>query len=624
MKKILTAFVTLLILFAGTVAVLLATLDVNTYRPQIAEALSKKTGRTVKLGGPIKLGFSSDGVTLTIRDVGIGNPAWASRPTMAGMGSFKLGVALMPLLSRKFDVTEVEIVNADILVETSKDGKANWDMTSTDSPAEKKSAQKPTASQPVAIHVEKISITDSQLAMRDKEGKTSVYKVKKMSVGREGTGVALNFTGEANGAPVALKVKTGIRDLMAIKGTWPLDANLTYANYTVTAKGKADADKKVLSLSSYEVKTGKTNLQGQLNANWGGVRPALRGTLISDKVDMADLKPETKTSGGDHGKPAPASSGPKRVFSTAPLQLDALKTADASFDVKIGEITVGDNTLRQVTTKLELANGRLTLAPLKAQVGNNAISAQVRVDAASSPSQMALSFNAPNIDLADVLKLIGLPAFLSGKGSTEIDLAGSGNSMHAIAGTAVGRVNITATGGNVAPSATRQIASALMEMFAPGSGAHGLNCLAARFIVKDGIMRDNGILADTSATTVAGSGGFNLGTETVNMTLRAKPKVMNVADIMPPMHVGGTLLEPSFTLDSSGTVRNVVGLLTNGTVNSGVPTLINQPGQNACVYTLDHPAVAPSGKSPLLQTPAAKAQDQIKNLGGALKGLLGR
>src|ERR1700722_11907614 len=78
--------------------VFISTFDANKYRVQVADTLTKKTGREVKLNGPLKLGLSLRGMVLNIRDASIGNPSWASRPQMASIGRFKLAIAVMPLL----------------------------------------------------------------------------------------------------------------------------------------------------------------------------------------------------------------------------------------------------------------------------------------------------------------------------------------------------------------------------------------------------------------------------------------------------------------------------------------------------------------------------------------------
>jgi hypothetical protein len=362
MKKTITIVAALIAVLIVGVATALLTIDVNTFKPQIIEVLGKQTGRNVKLGGPIKLGFSWHGVVLAVQDSALGNPAWASRPDMAGIGRFELGVALMPLLNKQLVIRGLKVENADILLETGAGDKHNWDMKpageAKPTPVAINQAPQKSADQSVSIHLDKLSVKNSQLAMRDKDGKTTIFNVASLTLGTEGTGgIAVHFTGEYNGAPMALNVKTGANDLMTAT-KWPLDADLTYANFKVKAKGTADTDIKKLELASYELTAGKSGVHGQLFAQWGDAIPAVRGTAESDKIDPADFMMQNKASESS-GPTAKASSGPQRVFSDAPLVLDGLRVADAVIDIDLKEVTLKNASLKQISGKLILSNGLL-------------------------------------------------------------------------------------------------------------------------------------------------------------------------------------------------------------------------------------------------------------------------
>ncbi len=630
MKKVLKKIRTFLIVFVCVVVALavgvtagLMMLDANKYRGQIVDVLGKQTGRDIKLSGPITLGATWHGLTLTIQDAAIGNPSWASRPDMAGIGHFQLGVAFLPLLHRQLSVTDLNIANADIQLESGPDDKPNWDMTATRAGgANGKSAEK-SSGQAVAIHVDHISIKDSQVAIRDKNGKTSTFKTKEMTFGTEGDGLAIHFTGEYNGAPVTMIVKTGTNDLMST-AAWPFNAAVAYNNYQILAKGKASLAGKVASIDAYEVSAGKSAIQGQLAANWSGARTAMRGTILSDALDPADFRPAgPNASATPSGDVMP--SGSRRVFSDAPSPLDDLKPIDAIFDVKIGELTFGAASLTQVTAKLDLNAGRLSIAPFKARVGNSEVGGQIRLDGSVTPAQLNFVFSAPNIDLADLLHLGGAEAFLSGRADAEASLSSSGNSMHALASNANGKISVIASGGNILQGAAGDISSGLMQLFAPGGSSNALNCLAARFIVINGVVRDNGILVDTMATTVQGNGGFSLGFESIDMTLHAKTKLVNVGSLLPPLHVGGTFSDPSFHVDPNAIVQNIAGMLTSGSLNNGVPNVEGQAGQNACVAALDHPQVQTTSQQAPIIPGVMGGMQQLKNIGGDLmKGLLGQ
>ena len=118
----------------------------------------------------------------------------------------------------------------------------------------------------------------------DADGKTNVFKVKDMAFGVKGGGVALQFSGDFNNAPVTADVKTGASDLTA-SGTWPIDADLTYADYHLKAKGKANLGAKKADIASYDISAKKSELHGQLSASWGkGAHPSVKGNAAQRRI----------------------------------------------------------------------------------------------------------------------------------------------------------------------------------------------------------------------------------------------------------------------------------------------------------------------------------------------------
>lgn len=639
-SKIIVGLAAVVVVVIGAAAIAISVVDINAYRPQLADMLGKQTGRTVGLNGPIKLALSMHGVSVIVQDASISNPAWASRKQMAGIGRLELGVALIPLLSKQLVITALDISNADIQLETSAAGQNNWDMKPEVAAAPAAPQAKPQAAaggSPVGIKVEGLSVKDSQLAMRDKEGKTSLYKVSSATLKPKGHGTAIDFGGEANGAPVKLSLTIGTQDLMA-NAKFPFEADVTYDKYHLTAKGSANPQKKFFDADSYQLTAGTTTLHGALTADAGGARTSVKGNLQSDKLDPNDLKPNAqeeqpaaKTT--ENAKPAPAPSG--RLFSTAPLDLAALRSTDASFDVAIGQVVLGKTALNQLSSKLSLSGGHLTV-PFKAALGKSPFEGELKLDAAST-AQYSLNFKAPDADLAELLSIVGAPPVLNGgKGNADVQLAGSGASPHDLAASTNGHINVIATGGTISASAAGAGAAALSQILAPGGGNPVMDCLAARFNVANGVAKDNGILADSSASTVAGSGGFNLGAETIDMTLRASPKLVKTGGLLPPLHIGGSLSSPSFGVDAAGTIQSVAsgllggktGLLANAVGgDSGVPDVKPAPdGSNACVYALDHKtatAAAPSQNTSIKDV-AGQAGTKAQELGNkVMQGLFG-
>lgn len=625
MKKILWSLVGLILLSIAIVVGVVSTVDVDKYRGQIVETLSHKTGRVVQLNSPLHLGLSWDGVVLSIQDASISNPSWARRPNMADVGRFRLGVALLPLLQKKLVIKDLQLTNADIQLETKAD-KKNWDLQlSEPSTTKADSAKTDSSSSSATVRVDKLSIEGSQLSILDETGKPTLFKVKTMTLGMEGKGLALHFMGDHNGAPIRLDLKTGAEDMEA-KGPWPFDLDLRYGSYHVVASGKADLGAKKIDLESYKITAGDvttdlSDLHGQMNITWGDKRPTLQGSVMSNHLNLVDFMMSSEVPNRSEASAAASSTTKSQhVFSDEPLPLDKLKLADVKLDIGLDDVVHGDVTFKQIMGQVVLNNAVLLLDPLKLTLGKSDMTGQFKLDGAQTPAQMGLSFSATAVDLGDLLHLSGLEAFLSGKANATINLASTGNSPHELASHLGGSINVVADDGHVSETEAGLLSPNLMKILAP-RGASALNCLATRFLVANGLVRSNGILVDTTMTTISGSGGFDLGHETINLVLHPRPKVAIVGDLIPPLSIGGTFLNPEYDMDPQAILHSVNGLL-HGDTDGDVPELETKPGQNACLYTLDNPG-AERPPTSVMKSGLGGRIDKIKKMGGHLLNLLG-
>ena len=193
----------------------------------------------------------------------------------------------------------------------------------------------------------------------------------------------------------------------------PIAVDLSFADYHLTAQGKADLGGSRANFDSYEISSGSTKISGSMAAAWDAVRPALQGTLTSDKLVLDDLKLADTT--GSSGAAPGSRPAPQRLFSDAPLDFDALKSADMNLDVAIKSLPAGSVELHDIQGKLVVNNGHLLLAPVAMGLGAGSIKGQINLDASGSPARLGMTFSIADVDLGDLIKVWGLQAFLTGK-----------------------------------------------------------------------------------------------------------------------------------------------------------------------------------------------------------------
>lgn len=632
-RKILLTTTALVVLIGAGGAVFLSTFDLDTYRTQIADSASQALGRKVALDGPLSFSLTFQrGLTLAAADVAVSNPAWASRPLMARIGKVFVHVDWMKLIDKKLDIIAFDLEKADILLETRADGANNWTFASAkDKPASEAGAEVQAATgSPVSIGVREAAITDSRFGLLGKDGKLTIFDVPRLVFTENGKGIKASFKGSIGGVATTLELTGG--KLAAISGeNWPFELEAAYGPLSLAARGAIKDGVKTVVLDPVSVQSGGSSLGGALTVSLAGARPSIAGHLKGKTVDPSDFAL------GGSGAEAPqvkgkAAGGDAKLFSRDPLPFDGLRAVDLDLSLAIDELKAGVMPLRSVIVPVKLAAGRLNVAPFSTIIGGSKTTGRLGVDASQSNAQVSLALDAKDADMGQVLSLWGLEAVITGKADLDAKLNASGRSLHDLAATSNGTFDIDMDAGQVSTSAARSVASGVLDLFvAPGAGnltSPGVNCVAGRYVITNGLVQTKGLLIDTEVTTISGQGTVNLPDEHINMNLYTRPKALGLTAALPPMKVYGDLTGPSFTLDTAAVAQKVVGLLTSSSTGSVVPTLVSVPkGQNACAVTLDNPAAARAAESQgdkkTLLPSTGSLQDKIKGVGGKLLRGLG-
>lgn len=239
----------LLIICGGLFVVILAIIliapsliDINKYRPQIENAVSEATGRPFTLGEDLRLSLFP-WASVTVNDVHLGNPPGYEEKDLLRLETLEVRVKFMPLILSLFKDIQVKhfiLKGARIVLETGKDGKANWEgmgkTTAVLSHEEKKGEATPPESKPGvglpvnSIAIGELAITEGSLLFIDhaKEERFQIsdltLKLKDVSLDRP---IHLIFSADANGHPLSLNGSVGPLGKDLGKGTIPVDLSLS-------------------------------------------------------------------------------------------------------------------------------------------------------------------------------------------------------------------------------------------------------------------------------------------------------------------------------------------------------------------------------------------------------------
>ena len=140
MKKLLIGSGSVIVLAIVGIIALPSLVPSSVYKEKIETQLSKELGRSVRVLGDVKLGVFPV-IRANTGRVEIDNPDGYSAEHFASMDAMSARVKLLPLLSKRVEITSFTLKNPLINLERKADGQENWVFTEPDEAAPKDEAE---------------------------------------------------------------------------------------------------------------------------------------------------------------------------------------------------------------------------------------------------------------------------------------------------------------------------------------------------------------------------------------------------------------------------------------------------------------------------------------------------
>ena len=144
--------------------------DLDGFKPRIAEEFRKATGRTLALDGELDIDFVPY-PRLAASDVRVLNSGQDADFELVTLKAFRLGVRLLPLLRGEIEISDIEIVEPLVRLERLADGRGNWQAAPRspfDPPPAPAAREGPASGGDLRIN--SLRIRDGALSYRDAAG----------------------------------------------------------------------------------------------------------------------------------------------------------------------------------------------------------------------------------------------------------------------------------------------------------------------------------------------------------------------------------------------------------------------------------------------------------------------
>jgi AsmA family protein len=628
-----TAFGILLI----ALAILIALWDWNWFKPLVERQVEARTGRHFEIAGDLDVDHFGWTPLIQVGGPRFGNAAWSKEPTMAAADRLELAIELKPLLfHREVSIPQLRLDKPRLRLEVGPDGVGNWKFGEpSTNPARYGGLW---IDDGELVFLDPAKRTDFRVAVRSDTARGSAPAPILANGNGHWKGRAFNFEGRAE-SPLALRERTRpyridarasagstrahargtlldplrLRDFdlrLALSGQnlaelYPLlgiaaPDTPPYSfdgRFTREIKGSTPAESiNVWHYDDFSGRVGDSDLAGDASFATGGKRPVLRANLVSRRLDFDDLAgfvgKAPQAGGGESSNPQLAAQATRersrtRVLPDTPYQLDKLRSMDADVRWKAHRINAPKLPLDDMDAHLLLEAGLLRMEPLNFGVAGGDIRSIIRMDARESPIRTRADIAARGLDLARLLPQVEAAKGAIGRIGGDVRIAGTGNSIARMLGSADGDAAIGMGHGQISnllmELAGLDIAEAL-KFLVKGDRRIPVRCAFGDFAIQDGVMSARSLAFDTSDTIIIGEGNISLRDETLDLRLRPRPKDRSLFAFRSPLLVGGTFRDPSFRPDMKRVGLRAAIALTLGNIvppAALLATLELGPGENA-------------------------------------------
>lgn len=550
-----------------------------------AEQFRTATGRTLTIGGEVGLSvFPVLGARA--QDVTIGNPDWADGGDILRAGEMDIGVDVMSLFSGTVAVERVVMQSPVITLRRAADGRATWEFGTagaTAAPASGGTAR--------GLSLAEARIVNGTLRYADDAGgmTVEVSGLDATLTMPQMTGpLRLDATGQVNGQPMSLSFQTAnaaamlAGDLTAVTVQAELaganagfdgraaladlalegqiDGRLPALSPVLAALGQAGTDLPAeyrpivfdgrltrtaegqIFLRDGSATFGQTALTGAADVTPGGPRPRVNAQISVPVVDL-------RGRGGD----APAT--PADGWSRAPIDASALGALDGEIALSVGELRSDSGTFGPLRVRTVLDAARAVTDIREARVFGGSVTGQVIANNRSGLSVRA-DLQAADISLLTALRDTAGFERLEGSARGQVNLLGSGNSLHAIMNSLQGDGSIAFTDGQIIGLDLVGMLRNL-DLGYVGEGSRTIySSITGSFSMTDGVLRNDDLLFDSPRVQVTGAGQVGVGDQTLDY--RLVPSALRDDDgnaLRVPLIVTGPWSAPRLRLDMEALAR---------------------------------------------------------------------
>ena len=636
-----------LILLIGLYLALFTTpISLNIVKGPLQEAVSKQIGWHFEISGDI---FLVPGLkpSLEVNEVAL-NDRPGQQDQLFFARRMYLDLDLLALLDRNFEIGEISISDLQLALRRDQQGRPNWQLPDgaailkQSGPSSELEADSGESwidlldLDKVSFNLTRANFENISFSYEDRLRKTKITAAIEQGQAsiRWDDPMTLSLRGHSDNIPIALELEaTAVSSLLNHQSNWKSKSNLTvdkvdilidaalvanpdsnFREPTLQLDIRGESLAELIELlevplppwgpyhlggkfnlidSGYHLENvalgiGQSNLSGDITLEKIDGHPSIAARFHSPLIDTRDFE-----LGDWEGIEFDAAANTsEQQENESLLDPELLKAFDLDIDIVFDEIKSGEDELGKGSLNLLMADGRVGVENFEASIPGGLIKARMMLQPGEESIGVNVFIEAKDFDYGIIARRAVPDSDNKGRLFLDVDITSESDSLDNLLASANGKIGMAVWPENFEAGAFDLWAVGLLNAAATRySDPSLINCVVARFSIKDGIMEQEAILLDTSEMRVIGDGTIDFHSKTVDFYLVPKAKKAALISVAVPVGLKGNFADFDLSIHSADVIKSVFRNTAN-VVFLGIPLLFHKTlevdGSAACKEAMDN------------------------------------
>ena len=329
--------------------------------------------------------------------------------------------------------------------------------------------------------------------------------------------------------------------------------------------GRFAMDAKGYRISGFEVRVGQSDLRGKAVLTTAGAKPDLNIELATKTLQINDF---------DFGEwsavEAEASQTEAEDTAEADVKMllspEVMQSVDARLAVKVKEVLSGKDTLGGGSVRVGLKNGRFAVDPLRLDIPGGAVDVKFAYQPTVKEVLAEASANIQKFDFGILARRAKADTKMGGLLSLDVNLMSKAPSLDVIMHNANGQIDFGIWPEDLEAGIIDFWAVNLFTAILPQvdkEKTSKINCIIGQYGLKNGLLRENKMVIDTTRMRVKGEAKVDFKKGDVYLYLKSSGKKPEFFSLATPIEVKGKIADFNIGVAPGGLIGTSIRFITS-------------------------------------------------------------